>query len=181
MRMEATRSKFDIDFSVIENGSGTFQGALEDIDLPEGATVNWVAPRRVLKVSPKLHIKPRMVIQSRMGIKYMVAGLSPSETSMGSPFTAFRLYQVTGVSQLVTRTTTVDVRTGLEKEGVPSDPINIYVSYEPLQEAFDRELRIPNEKHRIITNYPLNRGDLVDGETVIEVNDAIGLSGAVLG
>lgn len=181
MRMEATRSKFDIDFDVIENGSGTFRGALEDVGLSEGATVNWVAPRRILKVSPKLHIKPRMVIQSRFGIKYMVAGLSPSETSMGSPFTAFRLYQVTSVATLVTRSTTIDVRTGLEKEGIESDPVNIYVSYEPLQEAFDRELRIPNEKHRIITNYPLSRGDLVDDETVIEVNDAIGLTGAILG
>ena len=181
MRMQATRAKFDTQFDVIENGSGVFFGALEDIDLPEGSTINWVAPRRILKVAPNLHIKPRMVIQSRAGLKYMIANHSPSNTSMGDPFTAYRLYQVGGVAELIRRTSTTDVRTGLEKEGPPTDPIDIYVSYEPLQEAFDRELRIPNEKVRLITNAEIQRSDRIDGEQVIEVHNALGLSGAILG
>ena len=181
MRIQATREKFEIPFSVIENGTGTFHGALEDINLPEGATVNWVAPRRILKVSPNLHLKPRMVIQSPSGLKYMVASHSPSETSMGDPFVAYRLYEARHVAQLTRRTTVTDVRTGLEREGVESDPVSIYLSFEPLQEAFDREIRIPHEKRRIITNHEIIRGDLIDGDTVLEVHDALGLSGAVLG
>jgi hypothetical protein len=178
--MKATRSKFDIRFDVIEGGSGQFFGALEDIQLAEGATITWVAPRRILKAPSVLHLKAGMVIQTPTGVKYMVAEHAISETSQGSPFNAFKLYQTNSVAQLVKRSTITDIRTGLEKEGPESEPISIYVSYEPLQEAFDRQLRIPNEKTRMITNHPIKRGDIIDGEAVIEVHDALGLYGAIL-
>lgn len=177
----ATRSFFDITFTVLQGGSGTFEGALEDIKLPGGATINWVWPRRILKTPPKLNLKTRTVITSPQGVEYMVSGHSFSETSEGVPFKAFRLYQVQSWLPLVTRTMETDLRTGLPKEGPESDPILIPVSLEPLQEAFDRQTRIPNEKRRIVTSYDLQRGDLVNGETVLEVHDALGLSGGVLG
>ena len=181
MRIKSFIKKFETEFDVIENGTGKFFGALEDLDLSEGPSVSWVAPRRILKVNPKLHLKARMVIQSKAGIKYMIANFSTSETAMGVAFKAFRLYEATSVATLTRRTTVTDARTGMKREGPLSDPIQIYVSYEPLQEAFDRELRVPNEKTRIITNYPVKNGDIIDGETVIEVHDALGLFGAILG
>lgn len=179
--IRATRAKFDILFDVIEKGSGKFYGALEDINLSTGSTLEWVAPRRILKAPVDLALKGGMVIQSPQGTKYMVADYAPSETSMGDPFRAFKLYQATSIAMLSRRTTVIEVRTGMEKEGPPADPIAIYASFEPLQEAFDRELRIPNEKRRLITNEPLRAGDFVDGETVIETHEFLGLWGAVLG
>lgn len=179
--MRATRTKFDIMFDVIEKGSGKFKGALEDINLSTGSTLEWVAPRRILKAPINLALTGGMVIQSPRGVKYMVADYSPSETAMGEPFRAFKLYEATSVVMLERRTTVIEVRTGMEKEGPLSDPIAIYASFEPLQEAFDRELRIPNEKRRLITNEPLSGGDIVDGETVIEAHEFQGLWGAVLG
>lgn len=179
--IRATRTKFDIFFDVIENGTGRFQAALEDINLSTGSTLEWVAPRRILKAPTNLALAGGMVIQSPQGVKYMVAESSPSETSMGSPFRAFKLYQATAVVMLTRRTQVIEVRTGMPKEGPMTDPIPIYASFEPLQEAFDRELRIPNEKRRLITNEPVKAGDIVDGETVIEVHEFLGLYGAVLG
>ena len=176
-----TRHKFDIEFSVIDKGSGRFHGALEDIDLSEGSTLEWVAPRRILKVPVNLPLKGGMVVQSPLGVKYMVARYSPSETSMGQPFRAFKLYEATTVASLQRRSSTIDPRTQLPKEGALGDPVEIYASFEPLQEAFDRELRIPNEKTRLITNEPIQHGDLINGETVIEVHEFLGLWGAVLG
>lgn len=178
--IRATRTKFDVKFDVIDKGSGQFFGALEDVNLSAGATIEWVAPRRILKTTPELALAGGMAIQSPLGVKYLVADYSPSETSMGAPFRAFKLYEVMEVVQLERRTTVTDVRTGLEKEGPIGDPVDIYISIEPLQEAFDRELRIPNEKMRIITNEPLVEGDIVKGETVIEVHQFQGLYGAVL-
>lgn len=180
--MKATRTKFDIQFNVIDKGSGAFFGALEDLNLSEGSTLDWAAPRRILKVPVDLPLKGGMVVQSPQGMKYMVAWYSPSETSMGDPFRAFKLYQATVVASLQRKSVGgTDPRTGLPKEGLLGDPIDIYASYEPLQEAFDRELRIPNEKQRLITNEHLFRGDVVNGETVIEVHEFQGLWGAVLG
>lgn len=176
-----TRQKFDIPFSVIDRGSGSFFGALEDVALSPGSTLEWVAPRRILKVAPDLPLKGGMVIQSPEGMKYMVAWYSPSETSQGVPFRAFKLYQATVVASLRRRSSTVDPRTNLPREGALGDPIEIYASFEPLQEAFDRELRIPNEKTRLITNEPLFRGDVINGDTVIEAHEFQGLWGAVLG
>ena len=66
--MRATRQKFDIQFDVIDKGSGKFCGALEDIDLSEGSTIDWVAPRRILKVDVNLPLKGGMVIQSPQGM-----------------------------------------------------------------------------------------------------------------
>lgn len=179
--IEATRVPFDILFSIIENGSGSFRGALEDIDLSEGSTINYVAPRRILKTPCNLALKAGMIISSPKGMKYMVSNYSNSETSMGSPFNAFRLYETNQTADLVVRTFEIDARTGLKREGPKSEPRKIYVSYEPLQEAFDRQLRIPNEKTRLLTNHKILKGDLVDGETVIEVREALGIYGCVLG
>ena len=179
--LKMTRFKFDIPFDIIDKGVGRFYGALEDIDLSEGATLEWVAPRRIIKVPIDLPLDAGMVIQSPKGFKYMVAYFSPSETSMGDPFRAFKLYQATEVVQLTCRNRVIDPRTGLEREGTMGDPMDIYASFEPLQEAFDRQLRIPNEKTRIITNESLIRGDVVNGETVIEVHHFQGLWGGVLG
>lgn len=180
--MRKTRVKFDIPFNVIDKGTGKFFGALEDINLGEGASIDWAAPRRILKVPVNLPLKGGMVIQSPQGMKYMVAWYSPSETAMGDPFRAFKLYQATVVASLQRRAVgSTDPRTGLPLEGQLGDPVDIYASYEPLQEAFDRELRIPNEKGRLITNEPIFRGDIINGETVIEVHEFQGLWGAVLG
>lgn len=175
-----TRAKFDIKFDVIDNGVGSFYGALEDIDLSEGSTIEWVPPRRILKVPIDLALRGGMVIQSPRGIKYMVAFYSPSETSMGDPFRAFKLYQATHVASLSSRTTTIEPRTGLEREGPMSAPRDIYASFEPLQEAFDRELRIPNEKSRIITNEYITDGNVINGQTVIEAHEFQGLWGGIL-
>lgn len=179
--LKLTRQKFDIPFDVIDRGVGRFYGALEDINLSPGGTLDWVPPRRILKVPVNLPLRGGMVIQSPEGMKYMVAFFSPSETSEGSPFRAFKLYQATTVATLARRTMVIDVRTGMEREGPMGQGIDIYASYEPLQEAFDRELRIPNEKSRLITNEPIQAGDVINGQTVIEAHEFLGLWGAVLG
>jgi hypothetical protein len=178
--MNLTRPKFDIPFDVIDKGVGKFYGALEDINLSPGGTLDWVPPRRILKVPVDLPLRGGMVIQSPKGMKYMVAFYSPSETSAGDPFRAFKLYQATTVATLQRRTTTIDPRTSLPREGPLGPPMDIYASYEPLQEAFDRELRIPNEKSRLVTNEHIFEGDLINGETVIEAHEFLGLWGAVL-
>ena len=181
MLMKATRERFDIPFTVIDKGSGTFYGALEDLDLSEGGTLDWVPPRRILKVPVDLGLRGGMVIRTEKNMKYMVAFYSPAETSQGSPFRAFKLYQVTVIAQLQKRGSIIDLRTGLPREGALGAVQEIYASFEPLQEAFDRELRIPNEKTRLVTNEHLEEGDIVNGETVIEAHEFQGLWGAVLG
>lgn len=179
--LELTRQKFDIPFDVIDKGVGRFYGALEDINLSAGGTLDWVAPRRIIKVPVDLPLRGGMVIQSPRGMKYMVAFFSPSETSEGAPFRAFKLYQATVVASLQRRSMVIDVRTGLEREGPLGPGVDIYASYEPLQEAFDRELRIPNEKTRLITNEHIQEGDIINGDTVVEAHEFLGLWGAVLG
>lgn len=179
--IERTRQKFEVMFSILENGAGSFMGAMEDIALSGGSTISWVAPRRILKVNPLLGIKGGMVIQSPGGVPYMVAGYSLSETSDGTPFRAFKLYEASARATLIRRSTVIEPRTGLPKEGPKGPPILIYAAFEPLQEAFDRELRIPNEKTRLVTNYAIQEGDIINGEAVIEVHPALGVYGAVLG
>lgn len=179
--MRATRQKFDIPFTVVDKGSGVFMAALEDVNLSQGSTLEWVAPRRILKVDPSLALKGGMVIRSGLGMNYMVADYAAVETSMGVPFRAFKLYESTSMGRLQRRSTIIDQRTLLEREGILGAEVLIYASFEPLQEAFDRELRIPNEKSRLITNYEILEGDVINGDKVIEAHKFLGLYGAVLG
>lgn len=181
MRMTATRQKFDMPFTVIDQGSGIFMAALEDVNLSQGSTLEWVAPRRILKVDPALALAGGMVVSSPLGMKYMVADYSAVETSQGVPFRAYKLYEATSMAKLHRRTEVVDQRTLLKRDGELGPEILIYASFEPLQEAFDRELRIPNEKSRLITNYPIITGDIINGDKVIESHKFLGLYGAVLG
>ncbi len=173
--------KFNITFEILENGSGTFSGIIDEIVQNQAPSFVFVAPRRLLRVTAELPITTAMVIRSEGGAIYMVGEHGESESFEGTVFKSFRLFPTHEKYDVYRRIKTVDVVTGLEKDqGEPVVVANVWGSYEPLQEQFDRETRVAAETARFITNYPIEAQDIIDGKRVFRVDRQLGLYIATL-
>jgi hypothetical protein len=181
LSLASVDDKFNINFEVIENGTGTFGGIIDEIVMNQAPSFVFVVPRRLLRVPAELPIRSAMVIRSEGGAIYMVGDHGESESFQGTIFKAFRLFPTHEKWFLKRRVKTVDVVTGLEKDdGTPVIVANIWGSYEPLPEQFDRETRVAAETARFITNYQVKEGDIIDGKRVFRVDKELGLYIATL-
>jgi hypothetical protein len=168
--------KFEIQFEVLENGSGTFSGVIDEIVQNQAPSFVFVPPRRLLRVAAELPVQTAMVIRSEGGAIYMVAEHGESESWQGTVFKSFRLFPTHEKFDVKRRMKTVDLVTNLPKdEGEPVSIANVWGAYEPLQEQFDRETRVAAETARFITNYPIQREDIIDNKRVFRVDKQLGL------
>lgn len=173
--------KFNIKFEIIENGSGTFSGIIDEIVQNQAPSFIFIAPRRLLRVPAFLPLTTSMVIKSEAGTNYMLGEHGFSESFEGTVFNSYRLFPTKTKFALKRRMKTVDVVTGLPKDdGQPIDIANIWGSYEPTQEQFDRETRVAAETARFITNYPIKMEDIIDNKRVFRVDYELGLYIATL-
>lgn len=172
--------QFEIEFSIIENGSGNFKGIIDEISQTQAPSYVFSPPRRILRVNPRLLLSTSMIIRSPGGTTYMMGEHGDSETSEGVVFKSFRLFETHTRFPVERRTQVVDAFTGLKKDSVQTQVTTIWGAYEPLPEVFDREIRVPTETARFITNYPLQRQDIIEGKSVFRVDKQLGLYIATL-
>ena len=162
---------------VIENGSGFFQGI---VDEPSQGTVpayQFTAPRRLVRTNPGVPLKSGMVIRTKGDAVYIVGDLGDADDI----FQSFRLFETTGRYLWQTRGRTIDPVTELPSENGLVDNGMIWGTYEPdSKEALDRQLHLDMETGRFITNAPIKRDDLVDGKRVTRVDRVLGLNMASL-
>ena len=173
--------KFHIQFEILENGEGTFSGIIDEIVMNQAPSFVFVVPRRLLRVPAELPVRSGMVVRSEGGAIYMVGDHGESESFEGTVFKAFRLFPTHERWIVYRRMKTIDIVTSLPMdEGEPVEVANIWGSYEPLPEQFDRETRVAAETARFITNYALEPGDIVAGKRVFRVDKELGLYIATL-
>jgi hypothetical protein len=172
--------KFNIRFEILENGSGVFSGIIDEIVQNQAPSFVFVPPRRLLRVEAELPVETGMVIQSEGGAIYMVAEHGESESFQGTVFKSFRLFPTHEKWLLQRRMKTTDVVTDLPMDDEIVEIANIWGAYEPLPEQFDRETRVAAETARFITNYPIQREDILDKKRVFRVDKQLGLYIAVL-
>ena len=172
--------KFNIRFEILENGSGTFSGIIDEIVQNQAPSFTFVPPRRLLRVPAELPVATGMVIQSQAGAIYMVAEHGESESFEGTVFKSFRLFP-THEKFSVKRTMKIaETVTNLPKSQEPVEIANIWGTYEPQPEMFDRETRVSEETARFITNFPIEMGDEVAKKKVFRVDKQLGLYIATL-
>jgi len=172
--------KFNIRFEIIENGSGVFHGILDEIVMNQAPSFVFVAPRRLLRVPAGLPLNTAMIIKSEAGTNYMLGEHGFAESFQGTVFNAFRLFPTSSKFALMRSSTRADLVTGLETNDRVEPIANIWGSYEPTPEQFDRELRVAAETARFITNHPIERGDIIDDKKVFRVDKELGLYIATL-
>lgn len=180
LSLQSADDRFEIEFSVIENGSGTFKGIIDEISQTQAPSYVFSPPRRILRVKPGLVITTSMVIRSAGGTNYLIGAHGDSETAEGTVFRSFRLFETHTLYTIQRRVTETDDITGLEGDSELEEIDTIWGTYEPLPEIFDRETRVPTETARFITNYPLQRQDVIDGKSVARIDRQLGLYIATL-
>lgn len=174
--------RFKTRFEIIENGSGIFTGIIDEISQTQVPSYVFSPPRRLLRVEKDLPISTTMILRSEGGTVFLIGMHGDSETSQGTVFRSYRLFQAIDRFHWQRRITDSDAVTGLAKTDGLQDmsPSYIWGSYEPTPEQFDRETHVSIETARFITNQPLLRQDRVDGKDVVRVDHQLGLYIATL-
>ncbi len=181
LSLNSIDEKFKIQFEILEGGTGTFHGIIDEIVQNQAPSFVFVAPRRLLRIDALLPVTTSMIIRSQGGAVYMIAEHGESESFQGTVFKSFRLFPTHEKFSVKRRTPVIEIVTGLvADEGEPVEIANIWGSYEPLQEAFDRETRVAAETARFITNYEIKQGDIVDNKRIFRVDKQLGLYIATL-
>lgn len=181
LSLNSIDEKFKIVFEIIENGTGTFHGIIDEIVQNQAPSFVFVPPRRLIRIEAQLPIDTSMVIRSQGGAIYMLAEHGESESFQGTVFKSFRLFPTHEKWKVMRRMPVVELVTGLKSDdGEPVEVANIWGSYEPLQEAFDRETRVAAETARFITNSEIKQGDIIDHKRVFRVDKQLGLYIATL-
>lgn len=178
--LENVDNRFEIEFSVIQNGSGRFKGVIDEISQTQAPSYVFSQPRRILRVKPGLLISSTMVIRSAGGTNYLIGNHGDSENAEGTIFRSFRLFETHTLYSLQRRLKVTEPITGLREDTELDEIAQIWGTYEPLPEMFDRETRVAAETARFITNYPIQRQDVIDNKSVFRVDQQLGLYIATL-
>lgn len=183
LSLHGADDRFKIRFDVIENGSGSFHGIIDEISQNQVPNYVFTLSRRLLRVDQGLPLNSSMVIRSAGGTPFLLGEHGDAEATEGVIFRSYRLFQPSGRYKWERVVRVTDPVTGLlESEGLQEMvPAYIWGSFEPAQrEAFDREYHVSTEQAQFITNQPIRRQDRVEGKDVIRVDFRLGLYIATL-
>jgi hypothetical protein len=173
--------RFGTLLTVIEGGSGDFTGIVSEPGQGEVPSYQFNLPRRLLRVNSGLPLQTGMVVRSPEGTTWMLAKHGDSEVHSGALFRNFRLFEATQQFSWEKRGKVIDPITRLPKDaGMVAQP-DIWGSYEPSPEMFDRQMRTSFEAGRFITTADVKRDDIVDGKKVSRVDIQLGLRLCTLG
>lgn len=175
--------RFKTHFEIIENGVGTFTGIIDEISQTQVPSYVFSPPRRLLRVDRLLPITTKLIIRTQGGTIFLIGQHGDSETTQGTVFRSFRLFQASKKFHWQRRLSKVEPITGLAETESMEDmtPSHIWGSYEPTPEMFDRQTHVSMETARFITNQPIKRQDRIDGKDVVRVDEQLGLFIATLG
>jgi hypothetical protein len=179
--LSRTHSRFTTSFTIIEGGSGVFQGIITEPGQGEVPSFQFNLPRRLLRVSPDLALSTAMVVRDQAGAVYMLGKHGSAHMGDDQLFRNFRLFEASKQFPWQTRGRTIDPVTKLKRDTALTEPTMIWGAYEPGLERFDRGMQTSFELARFITNRVLNRDDLVDGRKVARVDEQLGLQIVALG
>ena len=182
LSLDNADERFKTRFEIIENGSGVFSGIIDEISQTQVPSYVFSPPRRLLRVDKLLPINTRMIVRTQGGTVFLIGQHGDSETTQGTVFRSYRMFQATKRYHWQRRVSTVNKLTKLpETDGVQDmTPPYIWGSYEPTPEQFDRETHVSIETARFITNHPIQRQDRIDGKDVVRVDEQLGLFIATL-
>lgn len=179
--LKTVGKRFDIPFEVIEGGTGFLLGNLSETDQNAQPSYIFVQPRHVFRCPYPTAAKVGMVIRSPSGAPFIIGANGPSETTQGTLWQSFRLFEPTGRYSWVRRTVTIDPITQTEREGTPENLGLIWAAIESIdREQIDRSVHASFEQRRFITGASILSDDLLDNHAVTKVDKQLGLSIGVL-
>lgn len=179
--LQRADDRFSTPLTVLEGGSGQVSGVITEPGQGEVPAYAFNLPRRLLRVDASKPLKAGMVIRASEGTVWMVGQHGDAETYQGAVFRTFRLFEASGKFKWQKRGKKIDPVTTLPTDAKLIDQPDVWGSYEPSPEMFDRQMRTSFEGGRFITNANIQRDDIVDGKKVSRVDIQLGLRLVTLG
>jgi hypothetical protein len=179
--LQRADDRFGTPLTVLEGGSGQFTGVITEPNQGEVPAYLFNLPRRLLRVSASLPVKPGMVVRGTGGTVWMLGEHGDAETNQGIIFRSLVMFEATQQFTWQKRSKVKDKITGLDKDaGLVAQP-SIWGCYEPSPEMFDRQLHSNFETARLITTADVQRDDVVNGMKVNRVDVQLGVRIVTLG
>ena len=160
--LSSVARRFEIPFTVVEGGSGTFQAIVSEADQNSAPAYVFNAPRLVMRVMAGV-LPQGTVILSPSGIHYVSGYNGPSEGLWES----FRLFRATGQYEWKRRTKVLDRITGLSQEGLQETIGLVWAAIEPIsRETLDRKVHSSFEFNNYVAAANILSDDILDGRQV---------------
>jgi len=179
--LQRVDDRFGAQLTVIQGGGGTFTGTVSIPDEGQVPSYQFNLSRRLLRVEARLPIKVGMVIRTPDGGVFMVGESGAAETSQGTLYRNFRLFEADRQYKWQRRGKDIDPVTRLPRDSGLQDLPDVWGAYEPSPEMFDRQLRTSFETGRFITTADVKLNDVIDGRKVSRVDVQLGINICTLG
>lgn len=170
------QSRFEVEFKVIEGGSGHLGGVISEAEQSSQPTYIFIQPRHVLRVRLPSALRTGMVLMSPAGDYYVAGENGASENYRGVLWQSYRLFEATRTVKWQRRVKSTDVVTGLERDSYLEDLGDIWAALEPTErEVVDRRAHMSLEQSRFITGANVLEDDLLDGRPVTRADTMLGV------
>lgn len=174
--LKTVQTRFDVTFTVIEGGSGQFQGVIGETEQNSQPNYIFSTPRRVLRVKTPGLVKPGIAVRTPSNEIYLVGDNGPSETSRGVLWESFRLFHANFQVNWKRRKKIIDPVTTLERDDGVEDMGTVWAVLEEIdREVPDRKLGASFELSRFLTAADVRADDLIDNRTVTRSDVQLGL------
>lgn len=172
----SVQSRFEVPFTVIENGTGIVKGVVGEAEQNSQPSYVFSPPRLVLRTKVDSLVRPGLVLLSPAGHRYIVGYNGPSENIRGALWNSFRLFNATNYVLWQRRSKIIDPVTRLEQDSGLAVVGYAWVAIEPIdRETLDRKVHGSFESSRYIAAARIMADDVLDGRTVTRAEDQLGL------
>lgn len=177
LSLKTVGRRFEVPLKVISGGSGIVHAIISETDQTQIPSYIFVPPRRIARVLHPTALKPRHVVETPIGMRFIVGENGPSEQVEGVLWQSFRLFQVTHQLSWTRRKSVIDAVTKQKREDGIQNLGMIHVALEPTdREEDERRLATQVEKARYITNADVRSDDLIGDYRVIRSDEMLGVT-----
>lgn len=176
--LQRSDDRFTTNFKILDGGSGTFSGVIDEPNTGQVPSYQFTMPRRQLRIDAALPVAVGAVVQTESGQVFM---LGHHGDAMVAGFRSFRLFEADKQYSWKRRQKGIDAVTGLETDTGLQLIGQVWGAFEPSPEMFDRQFRATFETARFITNAAVSRDDLINEMKVTRSDIQLGLRLLTLG
>lgn len=152
------------------------RGLLQPVNEGQIPAYQWSTPRLVFRTSPESLANPGTIIIDTFGRRLILGSHGSYQIGPEKLYKVFRVIEATKAVSWIRETTVMDPVTKLQKKDQDVEHGPIWVAIEPLGRLDgDRDVRVREDGHQIVTSADVRLNDVVDGQIVRRVQDVLGI------
>jgi hypothetical protein len=151
-------------------------GLLQPVNEGQIPAYQWATPRLVFRTSPESLATAGTIIVDAFGRRLILGTHGNYQVGPDRLYKVFRIIEANKHVSWTRKTTTLDPVTKLQKKDQDIELGPIWVAVEPLGRLDgDRDVRVREDGHQIVTSADVKLNDVVDGQIVRRVQEVLGI------